>query len=139
MSSTKTLFLDSNVIYNLMQNKPNAHDLLEAINDFDFTYILSLSEFFASSFCIFTKANGGEDYSASLKALLDNKRTSPVCIELNRQIIQHGRQILKDKDFEDACQVSAAVLNNCDAILTSDKAMADNYKHLIKIIFVPRK
>jgi hypothetical protein len=32
----------------------------------------------------------------------------------------------------------AALMNGCDAILTSDKGMAKVYKHLIKIVFVPK-
>jgi predicted nucleic acid-binding protein len=139
MSKSKSLFLDTNVLYNLIQNKPNADDLLNNLEAFDFTYILSLSEFFAYNFCVFTKANTGKDYFDDLQAILENKRQRPISIDLSSKILANAKQILKDKDFEDACQVSAAIASGCDAILTSDEGIAHNYKHLIKIIFVPKK
>ncbi len=139
MSKPKSLFLDSNVVYNIIQNKPNAGNLLDIIESFDFTYILNLTEFFAYNFCVFTKANTGTDYFDNLNLFLENSRSSPASIELNSKILKNAKQILQGKDFEDACQVSAALISKCDAILTSDEGLRDTYSQMIKVVFVPKK
>jgi predicted nucleic acid-binding protein len=132
----KSLFLDTNVIYNIIQNAPNSEKLLEIIETYTFNSISSLTQFFTYNFCVYKQANNPkEDFFQDLQELT----VDCFKIESNQKIFENAKKILKDKDFEDALQVASALYHKCDAILTSDEAMANNYKNLIQIIFVPKK
>lgn len=133
--ANKILFLDANVLLNIIQNKANKSDLQQVIASYDFIYTSNFSEFFAYSFCVYTKFNTGKDYFDELKQLVDNLLIK----DINSQVMQSAKSILKGKDFEDAIQVATAIYNKCDCILTSDKEMYESYSNLIEIVYVPRK
>jgi predicted nucleic acid-binding protein len=133
---SKSLFLDANVIYYIIQNAPSTPKLLKVIETYAFNSISSLTQFFTYNFCVFKKAsNPKDDYFEDLNELVKD------CfkIESNQKIFETAKKILNGKDFEDALQIASALYHKCDAVLTCDKEMHDQYKHLIKIIYIPKK
>ena len=131
---SKSLFLDANVLYNIIQHRPNAKELKRVIAEYEFIFVSAISELFAYNYCFYTEINTGKKFTDDLEKLLS------IChiIQTSSQVTKNAKSILKDKDFEDAVQVATAIHNKCDCILTSDKEMYENYSNLIEIIFVPK-
>lgn len=129
----KSLFLDTNVIYNLVQESKNSDKLIQIIRQYSFLSVSGLTQIFTYNFCNYTKATNKDYFTAWNKYM-----SAASVMYLNPKIFENAKSILKGKDFEDAVQVATAIHNKCDCILTSDKEMHENYSNLIEIIFVPK-
>ncbi|MEM6399080.1 MAG: PIN domain-containing protein [Cyanobacteria bacterium P01_D01_bin.116] len=130
----RTLFLDANVVFNVIQLAPNAEKLQQIMQEYDFLSLSILTIFVTYNYCNYTQINTGKDYFKQLQEVFDEADT----LDLTSTIFENAKSILKGKDFEDALQVATAIHNGCDAILTSDKEMSQSYQNLIKIIYIPR-
>lgn len=128
MASSKKLFLDANVILEIILQRKN-YDLVSSylLQDIDSINISSLSAHLVMHFG--TKQFMAKDLYTFLKDYQ--------MIELSRTDFDWADQNSKNDDFEDALQISCALKYGCTDFVTLDKQLykdyADSLKDTIKI------
>lgn len=134
---TKSLLLDANVLVNICKKAENHQSLIQEIANFDFIYIAGFSLFMAELKCI-QDCKTPKDKLIYQKELNKLKNLSEV-VYFDENILEQAKQILTNRDYEDACQTACALQYKCSSILTSDLDFAQRYGGIIKMIYIDKK
>ncbi len=121
----KTLFLDTNVVLELLFKRQQVPILLPKLNEYEQVYISFLTVHIVYYFGKKIKLEDWElNFILSRFKVLNQGSTT----------YEIAKQICKDEDFEDALQLACAIENNIKNVITLDEKMKDLYKNYFNFV-----
>ncbi len=133
----RKILIDANVLFYIIKNKPNVPQIYEALGNYAFPCISSLSLFFVHTKLLRSKGIDKEllhEYTDTYRDFIAECQV----LDFTNSTIEQADKICANLDWEDAVQVATALANKCDAILTCDQELRDSYNKLIKVIYIPK-
>jgi predicted nucleic acid-binding protein len=133
----KKILIDANALFFIIKNKPNVPQIYEALGDYAFPCISSLSLFFVHTKLLRSKGVAKElldEYTDTYRDFIAETNV----LDFTDSIIKQADKICANSDWEDAVQVATALSNKCDAVLTCDEDFRDSYNKIIKVIYIPK-
>lgn len=116
MASTKSVFVDANVIIEILLNRRRRRACEQSLSTLSATYHLSaLSVHLVYHFCELDRVD-----PELAKLVVDHLNILPV----TAADVATAQRRYKGKEFEDCLQASCAEANRCDEVLTLDSSFA---------------